>query len=220
LRGIRRFHRFGAGGEIGDIGKTAGGERKSLQILAADNSLVDDANQVDGLGGDGGSGRLDVDRLSGSNRFQGYSNFANRADGDRNIGLGRREPRRTHRHSVGARQNIVETKLATVFAGSFALHGGVDCLKYDLSGSNAGAREILYSPPQRASGILGTQRSGHNQSRRQRKNDLPQQAVPLVSKLIDCRHYAWEGVAAEQSSVRGELLPEVVDEMKAEPCTG
>jgi hypothetical protein len=53
------------------------------------------------------------------------------------------------------------------------LHGGVDCLKYDFSGSNAGAREILYSTPQRASGILGTQRSGHNQSRRQRKNDLP-----------------------------------------------
>ena len=54
LGGIGRFDRLGARREIGDVGEAARGERQRLQILAADDSLMHHADQIDGLGRDRG----------------------------------------------------------------------------------------------------------------------------------------------------------------------
>src|SRR6202043_2144193 len=60
LRWVGGFDRFRAGHEVSDVGEAARGERESLEVLTGNYALVNGAGQINGLGGDRRSLRLNV----------------------------------------------------------------------------------------------------------------------------------------------------------------
>jgi hypothetical protein len=155
LGGIGGFDRFGAGSEIGDIGKAARGEREIFKVLAGDDALVNLAGEVHGLRGDGGALRLHVDGLHDDGRLHGHGDVADGTHLNGEIGDGIGESRRGDGHAVGSRREIVHAEVAVIVAGGGAGDRRGPEMDGDGGGRDACAATVLNQAAQRTAEGLG-----------------------------------------------------------------